>query len=206
MSFKRLYVVVALSVVVLSGAYFLTSRKVGRLPDNRPLTSQNEVSGVSGYCGQITPSATEGPYYKSNSPERTNLRETGTVGEKLTVTGYVFDSNCRPVAGAWLDFWQADGNGVYDNIGYKLRGHQFTDESGKYILETVMPGEYSGRTSHIHLKVKTNDKSPVLTSQLYFPDEARNQTDPIFNQALLVGMTDTADGKVAIYNFVLAVN
>ena len=90
------------------------------------------------------------------------------VGERLIVTGYVLDQDCKPVAGALLDFWQADGEGVYDNEGYRLRGRQYTDAEGRYRLETVIPGEYPGRTEHIHVKAQAPG-GRVLTTQLYFP-------------------------------------
>jgi hypothetical protein len=116
----------------------------------------------------------------------------------------VFDKNCQPIANAWLDFWQTDGNGAYDNSGYNMRGHQFTDASGRYRLETVVPGEYPGRTVHIHVKVKAPD-GPTLTSQLFFPGVARNNSDSIYSQALLVNVQDTANGKTGTFNFVLNV-
>lgn len=59
---------------------------------------------------RATPSQTEGPFYKSGSPPRTSLVEPNMAGTKLIVTGYVLSRGvCKPVAGAWLDFWQADG-------------------------------------------------------------------------------------------------
>ncbi len=59
-----------------------------------------------------TPSQTEGPFYKVGSPERRTLVEPNMAGMKLIVTGYVlFRGDCRPVAGAWLDFWQDDNRG-----------------------------------------------------------------------------------------------
>lgn len=154
--------------------------------------------------GKATPAAAEGPYYKANSPEKTRLYEEGVPGERLTLTGYVYDTNGRPIARAWLDFWQADGNGKYDNSGYILRGHQYTDGSGKYTLDTVLPGAYPGRTPHIHVKVRANDKSPILTTQLFIPGEAMNQTDFIYQDALLMDMKDTAGGKSAAFDFVLS--
>ena len=150
----------------------------------------------------LTPSLTEGPYYKAGSPERTNIRG-DSEGEKLTVTGFVFDSDCKPIKGAWVDFWQADGNGNYDNTGFNLRSHQFTDENGKYILDTVLPGKYPGRTPHIHVKVRASETGPVLTSQLYFPDEEQNTRDSIFNQALVVKMGEKDGAKTATFNFVI---
>ena len=151
-----------------------------------------------------TPLTTEGPYYTADTPERTSLIEPGIPGTKLILTGYVLATDCTPVAGAWLDFWQADGNGQYDNTGYKLRGHQFTDDDGRYYLETVLPGLYPGRPPHIHVKVQAPDQ-PVLTTQLYFPGEASNQSDSFFFPELLVTMQETDEGLMATFNFVLEI-
>lgn len=146
---------------------------------------------------------TEGPYFKPSSPERASLIEAGTTGTRLILTGYVLTTDCKPVKGALLDFWQADANGQYDNQGFKMRGHQYTNEAGLFRLETVVPGLYPGRTRHIHVKVQAPNQ-PVLTTQLYFPGEARNQSDSIFRQELLMQMQDGANGgRQGIYNFVL---
>ena len=163
-----------------------------------------QAQAASGCSGSITPSLTEGPYYKAGSPERTSLLQTGMAGTRITITGYVYDKNCQPVAHAWLDFWQADAGGAYDNSGYTLRGHQYTDQAGAYKLETVIPGEYPGRTEHIHVKVQAPN-GPVLTTQLFFPGVAHNSSDSIFSPALVMNVQDTASGKTAAFNFVLNV-
>ena len=67
-----------------------------------------------------------------------------------------------------------------------------------------MPGEYPGRTEHIHVKVQAPN-GPILTTQLYFPGVAANDRDSIFNPALLANVTDTATGKLAAFNFVVNV-
>jgi protocatechuate 3,4-dioxygenase beta subunit len=152
---------------------------------------------------KLTPGTTEGPYYKENSPEKTNLREKGVPGENLVLTGYVRNTDNKPVAGAWLDFWQANGDGRYDNTGYVLRGHQFSDKSGKYHLETVMPGGYVGRTPHIHVKVKAPGSLITLTTQLFIPKRDTNESDPIFRDDLLVSMSPTAMGQLATFNFII---
>ena len=154
--------------------------------------------------GVATQSQTEGPFYKAGSPERTSLRETGLSGTPLTVTGYVLSTTCQPVAHALLDFWQADSNGNYDNTGFRLRGHQFTDNQGRYTLETIVPGEYPGRTRHIHVKVQAPGQ-PVLTTQLYFPGESRNDSDGIFSPQLLMQVQQTTSGQLATFNFIVAV-
>jgi len=146
---------------------------------------------------------TEGPYFSPNSPERTSLLEDGLPGTPLTVTGYVYSSGCAPVERALIEFWQADDAGVYDNEGFRLRGHQFTDEDGRYELTTIVPGLYPGRTRHIHVKVQAPD-GPELTTQLYFPDAPANDADGIFDPSLVVDMVDdgTRD-KLAFFTFVL---
>lgn len=153
-------------------------------------------------CSTPTPQQTEGPYYMSGSPERNILYETGMSGEKLIVAGYVLGKDCQPVPGAWVDFWQADANGVYDNNGYTLRGHQFTDSQGRYFLETVIPGEYPGRTEHIHFKVETPG-GDMITSQLYFPDVSANNADEFFDPKLIVTLEAREGLYVAYYSFVL---
>ncbi len=150
----------------------------------------------------LTPAQTEGPYYKADTPERSDLIDVNTPGTKLIVTGYVLTTDCQPVAGAWLDFWQADDAGAYDNAGYNFRGHQETDATGRYQLETVIPGLYPGRTRHIHVKVQAPN-GPILTTQLYFPDEAANARDGIFDPALIVNLQKTSTGEVATFNFMI---
>lgn len=170
------------------------------LPQTTDPTPQTGVAVVpSADCPSTpTPGQTEGPYYKAGSPQMTSLRGPGIQGTPVTITGFVFNRSCQPVANAWLDFWQADAQGNYDNSGYRLRGHVFADESGKFTIETIIPGEYPGRTPHIHVKVRAPN-GPVLTTQLYLPDAPGNQRDGIFNSALVVKL----QGNNAIYNFVL---
>jgi len=150
----------------------------------------------------LTLARTEGPFWRSGSPQRTSLVEPGMVGARVLLTGYVYNANCQPVPNAWVDFWQTDYYGVYDNTGYRLRGHQYTDQSGRYAMETIVPGEYPGRTIHIHVKVQAPG-GPILTSQLFFPDVAHNSTDGIFHPSLVVRVENTPQGKTGTFNFVV---
>jgi len=146
-----------------------------------------------------TPEQTEGPYFLPDSPERTSLIESGVRGSRLVVAGRVLDPNCRPIPRALLDFWQADGDGEYDLEGFRLRGHQFTDSRGRFRLVTVTPGLYSGRTRHIHVKAQ-RPRGEILTTQLYFRGEPQNDSDGIFDPALLMA----GDQRSARFDFVLA--
>ncbi|MGH9363502.1 MAG: hypothetical protein ACRD2T_16450 [Thermoanaerobaculia bacterium] len=168
--------------------------------------ASGEVRPPTPPCGDeddVTPRQTEGPYYTPDSPERTSFLEPGIAGTTITVSGAVLTTDCRPVAGALLDFWHADDGGRYDNAGYKLRGHQFADAAGRYTLTTIAPGLYGGRTRHFHVKVQAPNR-PVLTTQLYFPGEPRNSRDGIFDPRLLMEVQEVAGGKAATFDFVLA--
>ena len=146
-------------------------------------------------CPALTQAQTEGPYYIPNSPEKHSLLEDGLTGTRLILVGYVLDQNCLPLANAWLDFWQADANGEYDNAGYRLRGHQFTDAQGRYYLETILPGLYSSRPiEHIHVKVRPEGGAEV-TSQLYFPQRPM--------EGLTVTIEERGDYLVGYFNFVV---
>jgi protocatechuate 3,4-dioxygenase beta subunit len=155
-------------------------------------------------CSAPTSPATEGPYYKAQPPRRASLVEPGVPGTPLTVTGTVRGSDCRPIAGAIVDFWQADDAGEYDNRGFRLRGYQLTDAEGRYELTTIVPGLYPGRTRHIHVKLQPPGR-PVLTTQLYFPDEAGNARDGLFDRALVVAWREAPGrgGRAATFDFVL---
>ena len=150
-----------------------------------------------------TDAQTEGPYYTPNTPRRSNLVTAGLRGIPLLVTGDVVDTQCRPVRGALLDFWQADAAGQYDNQRYRLRGHQFADARGRYALRTIVPGLYPGRARHIHVKVQ-RPHGKILTTQLYFPGEPRNRCDNIFDSSLLMDISRVGNGRRARFRFVLS--
>jgi protocatechuate 3,4-dioxygenase beta subunit len=156
-------------------------------------------------CGddaEATKAQTEGPFYEPNSPEKSNFVGDVNTGTKIVLTGSVLTTACEPVGRALLDVWHADPDGEYDNEGFRLRGHFFTDDQGAYRLETVVPGNYTGRTKHFHFKVRPPG-GKLLTTQLYFPGEPRNQDDSIFRPELLMDVRDGADGKDATFTFVI---
>jgi protocatechuate 3,4-dioxygenase beta subunit len=151
-----------------------------------------------------TPRQVEGPFFKPRSPQRTSLLAAGLQGTRILVSGMVLSTHCKPVVGALLDFWQCDNQGEYDNSGYRLRGHQFTDSAGSYRLETIVPGVYPGRTRHVHVKVQAPGR-PVLTTQLYFPGEPENLRDFLFQKELLLVATEAGGVRAGRFDFVLRV-
>lgn len=171
-----------------------------------PLPTKTATLAPTPTCGpdhEPSPALTEGPYFTPNSPERSSLMEKGMKGVKLVLTGAVLTTDCKPIKHALLDFWQANHDGEYDNKGYVLRGHQYTDEQGNYALETIVPGLYPGRTRHLHVKVQAPDQK-ILTTQLFFPNEPGNAKDRIFDKALVMNVKDQTDSsKAATFQFVV---
>ena len=148
-------------------------------------------------CGEDhhpTSANDEGPFFKPSSPRRASLLEAGMPGDKLQISGFVLNAACKPIADAVLDFWHADHEGVYDNTGFRLRGHQLTDKNGGFRLETILPGLYPGRTRHIHVKAAAPG-GKILTTQLYFPNERFNARDGLFRPDLVVTMDGAASGR-----------
>ena len=141
------------------------------------------LEGLAQTCGVITPRQTEGPFFKTDSPLRSSLIETGSKGPRLVVAGTVLSPQCKPVPNALLDFWHADEAGEYDNRGFRYRGHQHADAQGRFRLETILPAEYPGRARHIHVKVQAPGKR-ILTTQLYFPGDASNRRDGLYRPEL----------------------
>ena len=141
------------------------------------------LEGLAQTCGIVTPRQTEGPFYTPNTPKRISLVEPGSKAPRLVVLGTVLSADCKPVPNALLDFWHSDERGEYDNRGFRYRGHQHADAQGRYRLETIVPGEYPGRTRHIHVKVQAPG-GRILTTQLYFAGDPGNRRDGLYRPEL----------------------
>jgi protocatechuate 3,4-dioxygenase beta subunit len=188
--------------VIVAGAcagLLLPARRAlaqGATPDLTPTPSCHD--GDNPTLPQI-----EGPFFKPKSPLRSDLREPGIEGRQVELSGVVLTRSCRPVANVLVDLWHADEGGEYDNRGFRLRGHVFTDAQGRYAFSTISPGLYPGRTRHYHVKVQA-PKRPVLTTQFYFPDEPRNRSDDLFDGKLVMQVAAADDALRARFDVVLA--
>ena len=164
-----------------------------------------------------TPSQAEGPFYPRTIPgDRDadlvtfNGRDFG--GEVIEMAGQVFDLARAPVPEAVVEIWHCDPAGIYPNVGennggladpgFQGFGAVRTGTDGGYRFRTIRPGVYPGRVRHIHVKVRTPGR-PVLTTQMYFPEEKDNAGDFLFrrvsNSAALVA--ERSDGPPVRYRF-----
>jgi len=140
---------------------------------------------MDGHRARATLPSAPGPYFKPDSPERGNFIDGKSDGHPITLEGRVLSRSCQPVAHALLDLWHADQDGLYDEVGFRYRGHIYSDTQGRYTFHTMEPAVYPGRTRHFHFKVQAPGRS-VLTTQLFFPGEPRNRTDQLFRPQLLM--------------------
>ena len=141
----------------------------------------------------------EGPYFKPRSPLRGDLVAPLTTGRVVQLEGVVVSRSCRPLTGVVLDLWHADEHGDYDETGFRYRGHLVSDANGRYSFRTIIPGLYPGRTRHYHMKVQAA-RQPLLTTQLYFPDEPRNQIDDYYSPRLELRIVQNS----LLFDFVLS--
>lgn len=135
--------------------------------------------GDGGTC-TVYPQQTEGPYYLDLNQLRRDITE-GKPGTPLRlVIQVVSATGCAPLKDVAVDVWHADASGVYsgypgqpggvDTTGQTfLRGTQITGDDGRVQFDTIYPGWYSGRTTHIHFKVHLTSTTEA-TSQMYFPE------------------------------------
>ena len=109
-------------------------------------------------CTPTAPDAL-GPFYVPNAPVRAR------VGTGHVLTGVVRSSRgCRPLARARLEFWQVNPSGEYDAAH---RATVFSNARGAYRFESNFPPPYSGRPSHIHIRVTAPGHRPLVTQ--YYP-------------------------------------
>ena len=150
----------------------------------RTVRAQAQAAGlISSDVCMVMPELTEGPFYLDPKLIRADITE-GRPGLPLALRLQVVTADCTPVAGARVDVWHCDALGVYsgvenlgggaDTVGQTfLRGTQVTDAAGVATFQTIYPGWYKGRTTHIHYKVFL-DQTTALTSQLFFAESVND--------------------------------
>jgi protocatechuate 3,4-dioxygenase beta subunit len=105
-------------------------------------------------------------------------------GQPAIVSGLVTDLDGGPVAGAQVEIWQCDAAGHYHHPGdggradpdFQGFGRVTVGRDGRYRFRTIRPVAYSGRTPHIHVKVKLG-RHELLTTQLYVEGDPDNERD-----------------------------
>jgi len=201
-----------------------------------PLGALAAPSAVAESCGP-TPRQTSGPFYPLYDQVDKDLdltRMTGhdepAAGEVIRVQGRVLDADCRPVAGALVDLWQADSNGRYSHPAdpnparrdpnFQGWGQVVTDAEGRYAFRTIKPAAYplefldgrpderaGYRTPHIHFRVSKRGYREFST-QMYFADEALNDRDILLSRVpvaerpkLVIKPAPAKNGEPALFEF-----
>ena len=102
-----------------------------------------------------TPADAVGPFYEPNAPVRSR------VGTGYVLTGVVRSARtCKPVARARIELWLAGPAGEYAD---RYRATLFSTRTGTYRFQSHFPPPYSGRPSHIHLRVSARGFRTLVT-------------------------------------------
>jgi protocatechuate 3,4-dioxygenase beta subunit len=139
----------------------------------------SSASGASPAC-TLYPEQTQGPFYLDARLLRRDLTE-GRPGTPLRLELQIQASSCAPLGGVTVDVWHCDAAGLYSGYDGQLggvttagqtflRGSQVSGDDGRVLFDTIYPGWYPGRTTHVHFKVHVGARSEA-TSQIYFPEE-----------------------------------
>lgn len=198
------------------------------------------AQATPGACG-LTPRQTTGPFYPvydqvDKDVDLTRLvgHETPASGEVIRVHGQVLDEQCKPVAGALVDLWQADANGRYSHPAdmnparrdpnFQGWGQAVTDAEGRYAFRTIKPAAYpldfldgkaderkGYRTPHIHFRVSKRGYRE-LSTQMYFAGESLNGADLVLNRVpqaerprVVISPAEDSPQGVPAYRFDLTV-
>ena len=176
-------------------------------------------------CVPATPTVTEGPYWVDEKLFRSDIRtdpSTGVARAGVPLTLIINVENllggCSALAGAYVDIWHSDAKGIYSDestynpgggtgsvntLGQKfLRGYQISDGNGQVKFTTIYPGWYSGRTIHIHFRVRTYSGSSVVgnfVSQIFF-DETANDVVMATSAYSRSTARDTTNARDMVYS------
>ena len=172
-----------------SGTQSLTAVYAGNTTYAASTSAAIAVTVTGSSACSVSLEGEEGPYFVDDSATGylrsnilTNLDGTSTqTGVPLTLAIYVYDAknSCAAMQNVQVDIWQCNAAGVYSAESSEstssqswLRGYQLTDATGKVTFTTILPGWYSGRTNHIHLRLRSTydetDTSGSNTMQLFF--------------------------------------
>ncbi|MES1245802.1 MAG: intradiol ring-cleavage dioxygenase [Acidobacteriota bacterium] len=176
---------------------------VGALLATPAAPARAQTSNILAPSCWMTPEKTEGPYYFDPNLIRRDITE-GKTGIPLTLGIGVVDVDCTPVPNLLVDVWHADKDGLYSGYSQPagntrgqtfLRGTQPTDADGIAYFQTIYPGWYQGRATHIHFKVRIPDQTYV-TSQFAFSEAVNNAVyaTPLYATRGRNPTTNAADG------------
>jgi len=125
-----------------------------------------------------------GPFYRPDSPVRSNLLIKGDSGDLMELTGVINHKDCiTPFKKAKVELWHCSSKGVYDNSSaeFRYRGTTYSDDKGHYSFQTILPVPYEVgggriRPAHFHLMITAEGYQPLVT-QLYFTGDAHLEKD-----------------------------
>jgi hydroxyquinol 1,2-dioxygenase len=145
-----------------------------------------------------------GPFFVEDSPEIAHGQDLafGAPGEPCWVEGTVTDTDGNPLAGARIEAWEADQDGLYD-VQYDAkrraaRGHLFTEADGSYRFWGLTPTPYPiPNDGPVGKMLEAVGRSPLRASHLHFMvshEGQRTLVTHIFPEGDPIGRKDTVFG------------
>jgi protocatechuate 3,4-dioxygenase beta subunit len=179
-----------LGIAGAAGTAVVLGGGAGRVLSNLAEEPDDVTAATAARSCVLTPEVTEGPFYVGLDRIRRDITE-GRPGVPLTLKIRVIDvKRCAPIHGAAVDVWHCDAGGLYSDESSNgtsaqtyLRGVQLTNKKGIATFQTVYPGHYTGRATHIHLKVHIGGRARggtlrgghvSHTGQLFFAESANS--------------------------------
>lgn len=197
----------------------------------RALIGSAAAIGLAGAAGLLLPSAvlaediaptpaqSLGPFYPSTPPadHDADLTRVGknaklAAGDLTHVSGNVFDTRGKPLAGVQVEIWQCNAFGRYHHPGdtsarpldpnFQGYGRTITDAAGGYTFRTIKPVTYPGRAPHIHFRLSGPSIADFAT-QLYIAGHAQNDDDGLLRS---VRNRQSRDALLAIFEKIAGVD
>ena len=147
-------------------------------------SGNSDVTSTSSECA-VTNSETAGPFPTNNPEDLERVDITGDrTGVDLAINIVVRDVNnsCAVLEDAIVDIWHCDAAGNYSEYGgsgmqstnyqsyHFLRGRQVSDADGVVKFQSIFPGWYNGRSTHIHVHIYNATGTSLLVTQIAFPE------------------------------------
>ena len=171
-------------------------------------TATGSTNGSSNSNCTVTSSETEGPF-PTKTPSSLVMKDirsdrTG-VPFSFTITIKNANASCAVLAGALVDVWHCDKDGYYSEYGgtsmqtkdftsvHFLRGRQVTDTNGQVAFQSIFPGWYQSRATHIHVHIYNSAGKSLLVTQIGFP-EASDSAVVLVNASTANGYTKGMSG------------
>jgi hydroxyquinol 1,2-dioxygenase len=211
----------------LKGIAFLTAVGQACTPYRQEFILLSDVIGLSRLINVMhdakgreaagTETSLLGPFFREKAPEIALGESLAKVahGPEIMLYGQVTDTEGKGIAGAEIDVWQTNAEGLYDLQAHDpsvmdMRGRLRCDEQGRFHFRTLQPigysipmdgpvgelvklqGRHGFRPAHIHILIAAPGYRELVTA-LYFAEDEHVGSDTVFGVSKSLVVTARTD-------------